>query len=124
MVELNLSPDPAGEPLTLGPAPWFRVERNELRQGPTEILVGEMRGRSWRLAGRPFPTLEANGTLLRFAGHGAPSGAAQGPYRELRFVDGSLYGDGQLVAYFDDETYLWRESQTSRSWPSVLLVDR
>lgn len=124
MVLLNMSPALPGERLTLGPAPWFRMERNELRQGPTESLVGELRERQWRVGGQRFAMVEATpGALLRFAGPVGPSSSSYGPYRELRIADGELYGDGRVVARFDDDTYLWRDAQTLQAWPAVVVSD-
>ena len=77
MVRLEMTPPLLGSPITLGPAPWFRVERNELRQGPTEILVGELRNHQWNVRGRPFNVVEATpGSMLQFT---SSNGAASRP---------------------------------------------
>lgn len=122
MVQLRMSPPLLGSRLTLGPAPWFRVERNELRQGPTESLVGELRNHQWNVNGRHFAVVEATpGSTLQFAGPGGMATTPTGPYRELQMADGALYADGQLIARFDDDTYLWRCARTHKAWPSLVL---
>src|SRR3954471_11337598 len=122
MVRLEMSPPLVGSRLTLGPAPWFRVERNELRQGPTESLVGELRNRQWNVRGRHFSIVEATpGSTAQFANPAGGVSPAYGPYEDVRMADGAVYGDGKLLARFDDETYLWRCAQTQKAWPAVLV---
>lgn len=122
MIQLNMTPPLLGSRITLGPAPWFRVDRNELRQGPTESLVGELRNHQWAVNGRHFSVVEANdASTVRFSGPGGPTSPTFGPYRELRLADGALYGDGKLVARFDDDTYLWRCVETHEAWPAVVV---
>ncbi len=122
MVQLRMTPALAGSRITLGPAPWFRVERNELRQGPTEGLVGELRDHQWNVNGRHFAMLEATpGALLEFAGPAGPMAAPLGPYEELHMADGAMYADGQLVARFDDDTYLWRCPATHEAFPALVV---
>ena len=122
MIQLKMTPPLLGSRLTLGPAPWFRVDRNELRQGPTESLVGELRNHQWNVKGRHFAIVEATpGSTVQFAG---PASAAPplGPYQDLRLTDGALYADGKLVAKFDDETYLWLCPDTHQAWPAVVVA--
>src|SRR3954470_16792452 len=122
MVRLEMSPPLVGSRLTLGPAPWFRVERNELRQGPTESLVGELHNHQWNVRGRHFSIVEATpGSTVQFAGPSGPCSPPYGQYNDVRRADGAVYGDGKLLARFDDETYLWRCAQTQKAWPAVLV---
>ena len=122
MIRLQMSPALLGSRITLGPAPWFRVERNELRQGPTESLVGELRNHQWNVHGRHFTVVDASpGTKVEFAASHGDTSAAFGPYQEVRFADGAVYGDGKLIARFDEETYLWRCTSTQQAWPAVVV---
>ena len=122
MVRLQMSPALLGSRITLGPAPWFRVERNELRQGPTESLVGELRNHQWNVHGRHFSVVDASpGATVQIAAAHGPSSSSFGPYQEVRFADGAMYGDGQLIAKFDEETYLWRCTTTQEAWPAVVV---
>jgi hypothetical protein len=123
MVKLDMTPALLGQRVTLGPAPWFRVERNELRQGPTESLVGQLRDHQWAVEGRTFAMVQATpNTLLQFAGASGDPEAPSGPYQEVHLADGAFYADGSLVARFDDDTYLWRCVRTQQSWPAVLVT--
>jgi hypothetical protein len=123
MIQLKMSPALLGSRLTLGPAPWFRVDRNELRQGPTESLVGELRNHQWAVNGRHYAVVEATpGSTVRFASPTGGETRPTGPYREVRLADGALYADGKLVARFDDDTYLWRCIATHQAWPAVVVA--
>ena len=123
MVRLEMTPPLVGASITLGPAPWFRVDRNELRQGPTESLVGELHNHQWNVHGRHFNLVEATtGATLQFASPNGPSSPAYGPYADVRLADGAVYGDGKLIARFDDETYLWRCADTQQAFPAVVVA--
>ena len=122
MIQLNMTPPLLGSRITLGPAPWFRVDRNELRQGPTESLVAELRNHQWSVHGRSFPVVEAtDASTVQFSAPAGPVSRPFGPFRELKLADGALYGDGKLVARFDDDTYLWRCAETHEAWPAVVV---
>jgi hypothetical protein len=122
MVQLNMSPIAVGARLTLGPAPWFRLERHELREGPTERLVGELRNRQWRVEGQDFTEVMATpGSTLRFESDG-PVSRQYGPFQSLHISDGKALGDGKLVARFDDDTYMWRCAATQQAWPSIVVA--
>ena len=122
MVQLNMSPMAVGSRLTLGPAPWFRLERHELREGPTERLVGELRNRQWRVDGQDFTEVMATpGSTLRFESDG-PVSRQYGPFQTLHIVDGKAHGDGKLLARFDDDTYMWRCVATHQAWPSIVVT--
>lgn len=123
MIQLKMSPTLLGSRITLGPAPWFRVDRNELRQGPTESLVAELRNHQWSVHGQHFAVVEATpGSTVQFAGMAGAASAPSGPFAEVKLADGALYADGHLVARFDDETYLWRCAQTHEAWPAVVVA--
>jgi hypothetical protein len=122
MVELNMSPASLGSRLTLGPAPWFRLERHELREGPTERLVGTLRNQQWNVAGQHFIDVQATpGSTLHFEGPAGPVASEMGPFEFLSMADGALYGDGQVIARFDEDTYLWRSATTQEAWPSLVV---
>ena len=122
MIRLQMSPSLLGPHITLGPAPWFRVDRNELRQGPTESLVGELHDHQWNVGGQRFTVVEATpGSTLQFASPSGPVSPSYGPYQDVRMADGAVYGDGKLIARFDGETYLWRCAETHEAWPAVVV---
>ena len=122
MVQLQMSPLALGSRLTLGPAPWFRVERHELREGPTERLVGQLRNQQWQVDGRHYAEVKATpGSTLHFEGPSGPTSHEMGPFQSLHIADGAMYGDGKLLARFDEDTYMWRCVTTREAWPSIVV---
>ena len=123
MVQLQMSPVALGSRLTLGPAPWFRVERHELREGPTERLVGLLRNHQWQIDGRHFVEVKATpGSTLQFEGPAGQAPREMGPFQSLHIADGAMYGDGKLLARFDEDTYMWRCVATREAWPCVVVA--
>jgi hypothetical protein len=117
---MNTIPQPR---LALPPAPWFRLERHELREGPTERLVGRLSNRQWRIEGTQYGELQAvPGSTLRFEDGCGPAGREMGPFRSLHIADGAMYGDGKLLARFDEDTYLWRCAATREAFPCVVVA--
>lgn len=120
MVQLQMSPTQLGNRVTLGPAPWYRVERHELREGPTERLVGQLRNHQWSIDGHHFAAVHASRSKLHFE-RGGDATPQFGPFEQLHMSDGALYGDGELIARFDDDTYLWRCAKSQQAWPSIVV---
>jgi hypothetical protein len=109
--------------LTLPSAPWFRVERHELRAGPTERLVGHLSNRQWRVEGNQYGELQAlPGSTLHFEDAYGPATRELGPFQSLRISDGTLIGDGKLLARFDEDTYLWRCAATREAFPCLVVA--
>ena len=122
MLKLSLSPILLGSNVTLGPAPWFRFERNVIRQGPLQSAVAELRNHQWSANGRHFVQLRADGKpRVRFGADGEHSGAEYGPFEDLHWTDGAMYADGRLLARFDDATQQWICTETNELWPVLLL---
>ena len=122
MVQLHSSPPTAAPRLVLPFAPWFRVERHELREGPTERLVGRLTNRQWRVEGNEYGELRAiPGSTLHFEDAYGQSAREIGPFQSLHIADGAMYGDGQLLARFDEDTYLWRCPATREAFPCVVV---
>jgi hypothetical protein len=123
MVQLHNAPPPAGARLTLPSAPWFRVERHELREGPTERLVGHLSNRQWRVEGSHYGELQAHpGSTLHFEDAYGPASRELGPFQALQIADGAMYGDGKLLARFDEDTYMWRCTATREAFPCVVVA--
>lgn len=122
MVQLRDSATPAAARLTLPSAPWFRVERHELREGPTERLVGQLSDRQWRVEGHQYGELQAvAGSTLHFEDASGSATRELGPFQALQIADGAMYGDGKMLARFDEDTYLWRCPATREAFPCVVV---
>ena len=110
-------------PLTLHSAPWFRVERHELRLGPTERLLGHLSNRQWRVDGNHYGEIRAApGSRLQFEDAYGRVSREGGPFQSLRISDGAIHADGRVLARFDEDTYVWRCATTREAWPSIVVA--
>jgi hypothetical protein len=112
---------PAGS-ITLGPAPWFRIAGNFIRQGPDGAIVGTFRRHQWEVESKHFTRFDCK---ERAAIHfqDAAGGATEdyGPFASLYASDGVMYADGKLFAKFIEESQLWHCYPTENFWPVIVI---
>lgn len=125
MVRLHVSPMFVGSHLTLGPAPWFRLVREKLFQGMGDDAVGELHRHQWTIRGRHYTVMQADaGSTLHFESATGQAAEQLGPFDELYVVDGSVYGDKQLLTQFDEYNHTWRSARTMEPYPVVVITSR
>jgi len=109
--------------LKFGPAPWFRVAGNFIRQGPHGTIVGTFRRHVWEVAAEHFPVYECTDPFrIRFEDAEGGVGAELGPFSRLRVEDGTLtVQQDQLTAKFMDPTQLWLCYETETYWPVMVI---
>jgi hypothetical protein len=107
---------------TLGPAPWFRIAGNQIRQGPDASVVAQLERHQWALQERYFTRFECQGRAgLRFENAAGGSTGEFGPFSILYVVDGAVYGDERVIAKFAEETQLWHCFPTETYWPVLVI---
>lgn len=75
-------------------APWFELEGKYLRKGPSGEILAEHVNNTWCIAGNCYSSLTfTSRACIHF---GARS--AEGPFDEVRLVDGYLHVNGHLFA--------------------------
>jgi len=125
MVKLHVSPVFVGSHVTLGPAPWFRVVRDQLFQGVGEDAVAQLRSHQWNIRGRHYTVMQADpDSSLHFESADGEPREELGPFEELYVVDGSIYGDKRLLAQYDEHNRTWRSSATMEAYPVVVISTR
>ena len=125
MVKLHVSPVCVGSHVTLGPAPWFRVVRDKLFQGISEDAVAHLRSHQWNIRGRHYTVMQADpNSSLHFESATGQVAEKLGPFAELYVVDGSIYGDKQLLAQYDEHHHTWRSTRTMERYPVIVLSSR
>jgi hypothetical protein len=110
-------------PHVIGPAPWFRVAGNFVRQGPHGSIVGTFRYHHWELQSQHFIRFEVNEPVLVHF-EDAAGGASEdfGPFAKLSSVDGVMrVGEGDLFAKFVEDTQLWHCYRTENFWPAIVI---
>lgn len=121
-MRLHMTPPFLGQAAILGPAPWFKLVRNSLRMGPSEGEVANLQNQQWRIEGRHFTTFHADpGSTLHFESAAGPASTLRGPFDDLQMRDGVLYGDGKLLARFDEGRQMWLSPDDRAEWPIMVV---
>ncbi len=121
-MRLHMTPPLQGRDAVLGPAPWFRLVRNSLRIGPAGDEIADLHDHQWRFDGRHFTTFRADpGSTIHFEAAAGPASTLRGPFEDLQMRDGVLYGDGKLLAQFDDARQMWRSPDDREEWPIMVV---
>jgi len=122
-MRLHVAAPLLGHGLTLGPAPWFKVDRDSLVMGPLGMAVGRFVDHQWEIRGRSFTSFDLDeGVTIYFEGAvGAPAWEL-GTYDDLRIIDGALYGDRKVIATYDDASDAWTSASDGTRWPAVLIM--
>lgn len=122
-MRLHVAAPLLGHGLTLGPAPWFKVDRTSLVMGPLGMAVGRFVDHQWEIRGRSFTSfdLDEGATVILEGAPGIPTWEL-GTYHDLRIIDGALYGDDRVIATYDDQRDAWISTQDGTRWPAVLIM--
>jgi hypothetical protein len=108
--------------VALGPAPWFRISGNRIRQGPSGQIVAEFRNHQWQVGGRAYSRLNAkDSTCVRFEDASGVPTEAFGPFNDFSVIDGTIHLRNELFAKFVEETQLWHCCPTETYWPVIVI---
>ena len=110
-------------PLTIGPAPWFRIAGNFIRQGPHGAIVGTFRRHVWEVGSEYFPIYECvEPHKIHFEDAEGGVGPVLGTYSHLRVDDGTVTAEeDRVVAKFMDPTQLWLCYDADTYWPVMVI---
>jgi hypothetical protein len=107
-----------------GPAPFFELDGEELRQGPDRLVIAHHVQHGWRVGGQNYSSWEVEGPLIAIFTHTPGSGAGSrtlGPFSHLRVANGFAYGDTRLFAEFTEAPSKWCSKPDSECWPVIEL---
>jgi len=122
MVQLRMEGVSAAYSITLGPAPWFRVAGNFIRQGPRGTIVATYYNHQWEVQSRFFTRFECRDPLLiHFEDAAGGSTEDYGAFSHFQAADGVLYADNKLFAKFIEESQLWHCYVTENFWPVLVF---
>lgn len=122
MIQLIFEDTAAGKSARLGPAPWFRIAGNFIRQGPHGSIAGTFRMHHWEVGGHHYGRYDCKTpVVLHF--EDAQGGASEqfGPFSFLFAQDGVLHAERELFAKFIEETQMWHCFATENFWPVMVL---
>ena len=121
-ISLHVAAPILGHGLTVGPAPWFRVERTALVMGPAAAVVGRFVNHQWQISGQFYTSFDLNrNAQICFQGEAEQPLRECGRFSDVRFNDGAIYGDDSVIATFNDEAQLWKCTLDGKDWPVILI---
>jgi hypothetical protein len=107
---------------TIGPAPYFRIDRQYLCQGPLNDVVAQYRQHHWEIDGAHLSSYECRDrTCVHFEDGQGNASERTGPYTKLHFPNGSCYADEKRIAEYVEDTQTWIRCADCTRW-SVLVV--
>ena len=122
MVHLHFDGRSPRHGVVLGPAPWFRISGNFIRQGPNGAIVAMYRRHQWELKGNHYTRWDCKqpGTIHFEDAEGGRT-ESFGPFQKFHAADGVLYVDDRLFAKFIEEAQLWHSYETENFWPALIF---
>jgi len=123
MIELDFKSGHPDKPATLGPAPWFRIAGNFIRQGPHGNIVGTFRMHHWEVGGHYYARYDCKGpVLVHFEDLEGGKTESFGPFPYLYAQDGVMHVEDNLFAKFIEENQVWHAFAMETFWP-VLVIE-
>jgi hypothetical protein len=113
-----------GQDQFFGPAPFFEIDREALRQGPDREVIARHIQHAWRVGHLNYSSWEVEGPLITiFADTLEPKAESRtmGPFSHLRVANGFAYGDTLLIAEFSETVSKWCSKAGSDYWPIIEL---
>jgi hypothetical protein len=122
MIHLRFEGGSSGPDVILGPAPWFRVGGNFIRQGPEATVVATFHNHFWEIQSRRLIRYfcEEPYTVC-FEDAAGGEGVRLGPFAKLWMEDGVLHSDDFLKAKFSEQTQIWHVYETDTYWPMMVI---
>jgi hypothetical protein len=123
LIYLHFRRSAKSDSVQVGPAPWYRVAGNFVRQGPHGAIIGTFRKHVWEVGSETFPSYECDQPYkIRFEDSEGGVGPVLGPFTRLRVDDGTMTVDeAQVVAKFMDPTQLWLCYEADTYWPVMVI---
>ena len=109
-------------PVILGPAPWFRVDGQFIRQGPHGATVGIFRQYVWKVQAREYARyhcLEPH--IIRLEDSIKGDAITLGQFRDTWVEDGILHPENTLRARFNHDVGAWYDFSTNTHWPTLVI---
>ena len=122
MIHLHFNGSSPAYAVTLGPAPWFRIAGNFIRQGPHGAIAATYRHHQWEVQGRHFTRSDCKDrAVIHFEDAAGGPTEDYGPFDTFHAADGVMYADGKLFAKFIEESQLWHCYPTENFWPVMVV---
>ena len=107
---------------TLGPAPWFRIAGNFIRQGPHNTIAGTFRMHHWEVGGHHYSRYDCKDPVtIHFEEILGGKSEEFGPFPTMFSQDGVIHAGDGLFAKFIEETQMWHCFRTENFWPIIVI---
>jgi hypothetical protein len=122
MIHLHFDGPLRAQAVTLGPAPWFRIAGNYIRQGPHNVIVGSYRRHQWEVQAKYFTRYDCRDrAVIHFEDVAGGPTENFGPFPCFHGADGVVYAADKLFAKFIEESQLWHCYPTETFWPVMVV---
>lgn len=122
MIHLRFEGGASGPDVILGPAPWFRIAGNFIRQGPHGTIAGSFRNHYWEVQSRRLIRYFCEEPYtVHFEDAAGGLGIRLGPFSKLWMEDGVFHADDALKAKFHEQTQIWHIYDTDTYWPVMVI---
>jgi hypothetical protein len=112
------------EAYSAGPTHWVRASDGWLEIGPDGWQIAHYCGGLWSIDGHDLPKCIIHGSqcMAHFDAGAAPSDV-QGPFEQIAFIDGSVYGQPgcHLLAHLNEQQRTWYSYEGQQSWPNLVV---
>jgi hypothetical protein len=114
-----------GVPERLGPAPWFRITGNFIRQGPDGKVIATFHNCTWKTGGRNYTAYDVEGSAtIRFEDGLGGQSDVFGPFDLIKTTDRLTWTNSELFAKFINVTQLWHDIKHDTYWPVMVIARR
>jgi hypothetical protein len=113
-----------GQSEFFGPAPFFELDREALRQGPERTVIARHVRHAWQVGQQHYSSWEVEGPLIAIFTDTLDQSVGSltmGPFSHLRVANGFAYGDTRLVAEFTETISKWCSKLDDECWPVIEL---
>jgi len=115
--------NPMRPPLHVGPAPWFRITRNCVRQGPHDEPVAIFENSAWHADGERFTSSDVEGaTAIQLDDESPDRVEVFGPFDFVRIANAVLWTNSQPLVKLSSETGHWQHVKTKHDWSEVVIT--
>jgi hypothetical protein len=114
---------PGRKPLSIGPAPFFRLARGLIYCGDIDSTIARYERRTWVVDQISYSRIECQRLLAvrleDYLGHPGPS---IGPVASFKVLNSYVFVGRLNIARLREDTLLWMHAATRSEWPVLRIT--
>jgi hypothetical protein len=100
----------------------LRFERAEIRETQGGPVIATHGDHEWKTQEGKFSRLDCAASFIGFFEDGLGTGSRRyGPYSHLSCIDGIVFTDHQMFAFFDQQAADWYCYEAGRHFPNLII---